>query len=134
VTYTYAVEGLYVARMLAHHAPTGRTLSARVPINVIPRPNLGAIWDGFRAALARGDADGALRAITLEERERYRRVLTALGGDLGALAAELEALTPAVVQPGYATGTTVRVRDGVTEGVVVHFLRDADGIWRIAGL
>jgi hypothetical protein len=134
VTYTYAVEGLYVARMLAHHAPTGRTLSARVPINVIPRPNLGAIWDGFRAALARGDADGALRAITLEERERYRRVLTTLGGDLGALAAELQALTPAVVQPGYATGTTVRVRDGVTEGVVVHFLRDADGIWRIAGL
>jgi hypothetical protein len=134
VTYTYAIEGLYVARILAHHAPTGRTLSARAPINVIPRPNLGAIWNGFRAALARGDVEGALRSIALDERDRYRRALTGLGTDLGALAAELQGLTPAVVQPGYATGTTIRVRDGVTEGVVVHFLRDADGVWRIAGL
>ena len=53
VTYTYAVEGLYVARMLAHHAPTGRTLSARVPINVIPRPNLGAIWGTASARRSR---------------------------------------------------------------------------------
>ena len=134
VTYTYAIEGLYVARILAHHAPTGRTLSARVPINVIPRPNLGAIWNGFRAALARGDVEGALRSIALEERDRYRRALSGLGTDLGALAAELQDLTPAVVQSGYATGTTIRVRDDVTEGVVVHFLRDADGVWRIAGL
>jgi hypothetical protein len=134
VAYTYAIEGLYVARMLAHHAPTGRTLSARVPINVIPRPNLGTIWNGFRAALARGDIEGALRSIALEERDRYRRALDGLGSDLGALAAELRSLTPAVVQPGYATGTTIRVRDGVTEAVVVHFLRDADGVWRIAGL
>jgi hypothetical protein len=134
VTYTYAVEGLYVARMQAHHAPTGQTLSARVPINVIPRPDLGAIWNGFRAALSRGDAEGALRSIALEERDRYRRVLSSLGPDLGGLAAELQTLTPAVVQPGYATGTTIRVRDGVAEGVVVHFLRDADGVWRIAGL
>jgi hypothetical protein len=134
VTYTYAVEGLYVARMQAHHAPTGQTLSARVPINVIPRPDLGAIWNGFRTALSRGDAEGALRSIALEERDRYRRVLSSLGPDLGALAAELQSLTPAVVQPGYATGTTIRVRDGVAEGVVVHFLRDADGLWRIAGL
>jgi hypothetical protein len=134
VTYTYAVEGLYVARILAHHAPTGRTLSARVPVNVIPRPDLRAIWDRFRAALARGDAEGALRLIALEERDRYRRALDSLGPDLGALASELQTLTPAVVQPGYATGTTTRVRDGVTEGVVVHFVRDADGVWRLAGL
>ena len=58
----------------------------------------------------------------------------ALGADLGAIAGELQTLTPTVVQPGYATGTTVRMRDGVAEGVVVHFLRDADGVWRIAGL
>ena len=134
VTYTYAVEGLYVARMQARHAPTGRTLSARVPINVIPRPDLRAIWDGFHAALARGDVEGALRLIAFEERDRYRRALESLGPDLGAVAAGLQALTPTVVQPGYATGTTTRVRDGAREGVIVHFLRDADGVWRIAGL
>jgi len=134
VTYTYAVEGLYVARIQARHAPTGRTLGVRVPINVIPQPDIRAIWNGFRTALARGDAEGALRAITLEERDRYRRALEGLGPDLGAFAAELQAITPAVVQPGYATGTTTRVHDGVTEGVIVHFLRDADGVWRIAGL
>jgi hypothetical protein len=134
VTYTYAVEGLYVAQIRARHAPTGRMLTAWVPINVIPRPDLGGIWNGFRAALARGDADGALRWIALEERDRYRRALESLGPDLGALAAELQALTPAVVQPGYATGATTRLRDGVTEGVIVHFLRDADGVWRIGSL
>ena len=72
--------------------------------------------------------------IALEERDRYRRALDSLGPDLGALASELQTLTPAVVQPGYATGTTTRVRNGVTVGVVVHFVRDADGVWRLAGL
>ena len=134
VTYTYAVEGLYVARIEARHAPTGQTLRAGVPINVIPPPNLVAIWNGFRAALGRGDVEGALRMIALGERDRYRRALESLGSDLGAFAAEIQALTPVVVAPGYATGTTVRVRDGVSDGVVVHFLRDADGVWRIASL
>jgi hypothetical protein len=134
VVHTYATEGLYVARLVVRDAASGRTLTARVPINVIPRPDVAALWNGFRAALARGDVDGALRMIALDERERYRRVLEDLGADLADFATELNDLTPAVVQPGYATGATVRVRDGAPEAFLVHFVRDADGVWRIAGL
>jgi hypothetical protein len=134
VIHTYAAEGLYLAGIVVRDAPSGRTLAARVPINVIPRPDVSSLWDAFRAALARGDVDGALRMIALEERERFRRVLDDLGSGLADFATELNDLTPAVVQPGYATGATVRVRDGVAEGFLVHFVRDADGVWRIAGL
>jgi hypothetical protein len=134
VTYVYRSEGLYVARLTVHDRATGRTLTASVPINVVAVPDLPAIWGDFRAALARGDRDAVLRMIALADRARYQRVLDDLGPDLGALASELQDLTLTVVRPGYATGSVVRVRDGVTEGFVLSFVRDADGVWRISGL
>jgi hypothetical protein len=134
VTHAYAAEGLYVATMRVRHAPTGRVLTASVPINVVPAPDLTALWHGFLAALARGDRDAVLRMLAIEERERYGRVLDDLGPDLGALATEFQAFTPGTIRPGYATGSVIRVRDGISEAFVISFVRDADGVWRIAGL
>lgn len=134
VTHTYTEEGLYIATMRVRYAPTGRVLVASVPISVIGVPDLAALWGAFVAALARGDRDAVLRLIATEARERYGRVLDDLAADLGGLAAELQGFTPGTVRPGYATGSVVRVRGGVTEAFLVSFVRDVDGVWRIAGL
>lgn len=88
VTYTYRAEGLYVTTMVIRERTTGRVITASVPINVIPVPDLSVIWSDFRAALERGDVDGALRFVADEARERYRLAFTDLGADLSAVAAE----------------------------------------------
>jgi hypothetical protein len=111
VTYTYAAEGLYVATMVIRDRTTGESVTARAPINVIPVPDLRVIWDGFRAALGRGDAETALRFVADEAREGYRRVLDDLAGDLPAVAADLPDITPQVVTPGYGTAGTTRLKD-----------------------
>jgi hypothetical protein len=134
VTYTYRVEGLYVATYVARERVTGRTATARVPVNVIPAPDLPAIWNGFRAALGRGDVDGASRFVAHEARQRYRRVFEDLRADLPAFASTLQDLTPVVVRAEYATATATRLADGQREGFIVHFVRDVDGVWRIAAM
>ena len=100
-------------------------LVSRMPINVIPRPDLPAIWNGLRAALA---------YVADEARERYRRVFEDLRGDLPAVAATLQDITPLVVRPRYTTGSSTRLRAGAAEAFLVSFVRDRDGIWRIAGM
>jgi hypothetical protein len=133
ITHTYFSEGLYVATMTTRDV-SGRSYIQQVPINVVTVPDLGAGWDAFRAALGRGDIETALGFIAFEARERYRRVLEDLEGDLPAIAGALGGLTPLVVDSAYATATTTRVLDGVVELFIVSFVRDGDGLWRIASL
>ena len=131
VTHTYLTEGLHVTTLTLRDR-SGRSYTRRVPVNVVPAPDLGPVWDGFRGALGRGDLDATLWFIALESRDRYRRVFEDLTGDLPALAAGLQGLSPLVVRPEYATASTTRVLDGVSELFLVSFVRDADGVWRIA--
>jgi hypothetical protein len=131
VTHTYFSLGLYVATMTTRDV-SGRSYVQQVPINVVPAPDLGVLWDGFRSALGRGDVESALGHIAFEARERYRRVLEDLRADLPAIAAGLGGLTPLVVDAAYATASTTRVLDGVTEVFIVSLVLDGDGTWRIA--
>jgi hypothetical protein len=133
VPYAYQTEGLYVATAVIHDQ-AGQSRTARVPINVIPVPDLPGLWDAFRTSLAQGDVDAALELVALEARERYRRVLEDLRADLAAIAAALGGVTLHVVTPEYATASIAHVRDGVSGSFLIHFVRDGDGVWRVASL
>jgi hypothetical protein len=131
VTHTYFTEGLYVTTLLTRDV-AGRTHLQRVPINVVPPPDLTALWAGFRSALGSGDIDAALRYVAFEAQARYRRAFQDLQPDLATIAAGLQGLTPLVVTSEYATAATTRVLAGVSELFIVSFIRDGDGMWRIA--
>ena len=133
-TYTFPTDGLYIVTVTMRDGTTGETLTGQVPISVIPRPDVAAIWDSFRAALGRGDIDGALRFVADGARERYRRALLDLAPDLPAVAATFRDVTVEVVEAEYAMASTLRTLDGVTEGFLISFLRDRDGVWRIASM
>ena len=62
-THTFPTEGLYIVTVTMRDGTTGETLTRQAPISVIPRPDVAAIWDSFRATLGRGDIDGALRFV-----------------------------------------------------------------------
>jgi len=108
VRYTYLTEGLHIASMLVRDQ-TGQFRATRVPINVLPVPDLPPIWDAFRNALGRGDVDGAARSSPWKPASCYRRVFDDLRADLVSVAAGLGAITTHVVTPGYATASVVRV-------------------------
>ena len=133
IVYTYPTEGLYVATLVVQDQ-TGQSRTTRVPIHVIPRPDLAVIWDSFRAALSRGDVDGALQWIAAEGRERYGRVLTDLRGDLSSIASALGTLTTHVIASEYATASVPHSGPAAVTTYLVTFVRDGDGVWRIASL
>jgi hypothetical protein len=133
IVYTYPTEGLYVATLVVQDQ-TGQSRTTRVPIHVIPPPDLAVIWDSFRGALSRGDVDGALRWIAAEARERYGRVLRDLQSDLSSIAAALGTLTPHVISPEYATASVPHSEPAAVTTYLVTFVRDSDGVWRIASL
>jgi hypothetical protein len=133
IVHTYLNEGLYVATLVVQDQ-TGRSQVTRVPIHVIPVPDLAVIWNDFRAALGRRDVDGALLWVAAEARARYRRVLTDLQGDLPGIAAALGTLTTHVVTPEYATASVSHSEPAGLATYLVTFVRDGDGVWRIASL
>src|SRR5262249_17699102 len=133
VTYVYRTEGLYITTMTIRDQ-IGQSRTTRVPINVIPVPDLQLLWGTFRDALGRADIDGAAALVSLEARARYRRVFSDLLSDLPSFAGALGSITVNVVTAEYATAKGTQVRDGAQEEFLVHFLRDGDGVWRIASM
>ncbi len=133
VTYTYRKEGLYIATMVVRDQ-AGQSRTTSVPINVYARPALASIWDAFRDALGRADIDAAAGHVALEARDRYRDVFSDLQADLPSIAGALGTITANIATAEYATGAVTRVLHGVSAGFLVHFVRDADGIWRIASM
>jgi len=133
VTYAYQTEGLYLATMTIRDQ-IGQSRTMQVPINVIPVPDLPLIWGAFRDTLGRGDLDGAAAFVALEARDRYRRAFSDLLADLPSFAAALGNITVKVVTSEYGTASVTRLQDGVSAEFLVHFLRDGDGVWRIASM
>jgi len=61
-------------------------------------------------------------------------VLTALQAELPSIAAEVQSLSVQVITAGYRTASLGGIRDGLSEGFRIHFVRDTDGVWRIVSM
>lgn len=90
-------------------------------------------WSSFRAALARRDVPAALLLMAGEEaREKYGELFTLLLERLPAISATMDPILPVSINGEYAKYLLTRVEDGRTFGYSVYFIRDEDGVWRIA--
>lgn len=138
VAVNYENPGLYLPQVTVTDTK-GFTYSATAVVSVLDRAALHqrllSKWTGMRAALARGDAEGAVAFFTHGSRERYRQIFSATSDQLTQIAAAL----PDPVQVAFA-GLSAQYRverthviNGAPQAITywVYFLQDGDGIWRI---
>jgi hypothetical protein len=133
VSHTYTVPGRYTARVAATDTAGTETIAGAL-ISVGPRQNLALKWAGFKAALARGDIEGALSTVSVKIRERYRRALQALASDLPVIAAEMGEYQVTSFAEDYEGGMVVREERGEYRVYFIYFAPDRDGVWRIIGM
>jgi sugar lactone lactonase YvrE len=134
-TFTYATPGLYYPRV-AGTTPEGQVINVGTLVHVVDHQALDAAlrakWNTFRAALAAGDIEGALFLVGEAYKAKYRRVFNDLAPDLPVVAATLRDLLEVSLSNDIAEFATTQDRDGSTFVHLVYFLRDIDGIWKLA--
>lgn len=137
LSFTYATPGVYLASVMVTDMQGQRTTLGAV-VEVFDRAGLDTVfqdrWAAFRQALARGDIDGAAAMIVGPAREKYRGAFQRLGTDLPAMAADLRDLVLQSIDGATAEYLTTQDRDGATFVHFVYFMRDEDGLWKIAAM
>ena len=136
-TFTYAQPGLYFPRVRVVDAQ-GRTMVAAAIVHVMDRATFDATlrlkWGILRAALGRGDIEGALLLVADGEKDKYRQAFQDLSPDLAAIAAQLRDVTPLSFDGGIAEYVTTGNHDGTTFIHFIYFLQDVDGLWKIVAM
>lgn len=136
-SFTYTTPGFYLASVTVTDTQGQRT-TLRAVVEVFDRAGRDAVfkagWAAFRQALARGDIDGAAAMIVATAREKYRGAFQRLGTDLPAVAADLRDLVLQSIDEATAEYLTTQDRDGATFVHFVYFMRDEDGLWKIAAM
>jgi hypothetical protein len=132
---TYTTPGLRVVAVRVTNA--GGEHIAKAPVNVVEFGTIDAVlkqrWNAFRSMLAVRDVGGALQLISGDAaRAKYGRALATLAGRLPAIATTMAPLDPVFIRGTFAEYLITRIEDGLEHGYYVYFVRDADGIWRIA--
>lgn len=136
-TFTYRRPGTYVARAGVVDTAGARTVVVAV-VEVLDPTAVDTLllgrWAALRAALARGDVEGALGVVADGARDRYRRAFNDLGPDLPTVAAALRDLVLVSNDGTLAEYATTLDRDGGTFVHFVYFMRDHDGLWKIVAM
>jgi hypothetical protein len=130
VTHTYTAQRLYFPTATVTDASGGQTRASTV-VNVFPLPDLVGKRNTIKAALRRGDLEGALALISVGRRATYRALLTALGPRLAQIDQMLTDLRFVDQHEGRAEFQMLRVEDGILLSYFVLFAVDQDRIWRL---
>jgi hypothetical protein len=116
--------------------PDGNTIyQDTVAIVVLNRTTLDSIlkgkWDAMKAALMRGDVEGAVGYFAEGSRNSFRQQFTTLSSILLQVANEMGAITLLKAKDDIAEYDLRVVRSGITYSFQLVFIRDKDGVWRI---
>ena len=92
VEVTYTTPGLPFP-MLRATDNQGNQCAVTTPLNILPRDQKDALlrarWEGMRAALMRGDIEGAVSFFIPVSQEGYRRAFTALSSTIGQIGRDM---------------------------------------------
>lgn len=134
-SFTYTAPGLYLPRVTVTDAQGTRHTTTAV-VQVHDRTALDTLlqakWTGMRDALRRGELEGALQFIAGGSRAEFRADLTALAPFLTSLAHALEDIQLIALLEEHIQCELLSMENALTFSYYVEFIRDPDGIWRIA--
>jgi PKD repeat protein len=134
LSFTYGNPGAYEALFNIRHTDgTTVTKTVRIVVQTTEQVDqqLRQAWGGMTAALARGDAAGALQYFNAPARARYAPVFEALLPGMGQIVASFSALQTMQIDESIGEYVINRVIDGVEHAFFVYFVRDVDGVWRL---
>ncbi len=134
-TFTYTQPGLYFPTATLTDA-RGNQFTVTALVQVYDRlaldASLQAKWAAMRDALRRGDIEGALQQIAADWRDEFRADFAAVASFLPGFASVLEDSRLVAVKETHIEYELLSAENGLTFSYYVEFLRDTDGIWRIA--
>ena len=134
-SFTYAQAGVYTPSATITDSD-GNRFTAGTVVQVYDRAGLDNVlqskWTGMRGALREGRIEEALEFIAQDFREEFRLDFTALAPFLPTLGQELEGIRFVAIRGHRTQYELLSTEDGVTFSYNVEFIRDVDGIWRIA--
>jgi hypothetical protein len=112
-----------------------RRMSDIVTIEVLPVPNLEAIWNVFVERLVNKDMEGALRNMTYTAKHDYTKIFDELGAEILATTFKtVRNFKLKSIEGGGAHGTFDFTEDGTDKPGRVRFEIENDGMWRISGM
>ena len=134
---TYAAPGLYKPTIVIADV-LGRTytqtLALLVTDKVATDAMLKATWSDFAAALARGDKNAALAAMSGPARVKYGPVLDALAPYMPEITLSWSAPITGALGANIAEFMVRRKIDTANQLFFVYFVRDGSGIWRLGSM
>ena len=142
-TFTFLVSLLVGPNLLTLRATdaAGNSTEQQLSITVVsPVPPEDAtyltVWDAFKTALVGGNKALALEYVAVSSRERYARVFDDLGPVMSDVFASLYDLKRVSVEGDIAEYFVNQKEDGTGRemGFFVYFVKEGDGVWRIANL
>jgi hypothetical protein len=133
-TFIYPTPGVYVPTVTVTDdqgvAHTARGLVHVLDVAALDA-RLQARWHAMKDALRQGDLTRALDAMTLDARDPYRDLLTALTIPLSQIDQALTDPTLVELDENRAEYQMVRMDNGEATSYFVLFVRDVDGVWRL---
>ena len=132
--FTYSQPGLYFPVATIQDAQGGRlslTTVVLVESPAVVTARFQNLWNGLKANLIAGDAQGALTQLSPAIRSQFSRIFQALGPSLPTIAGSLENLAVVENLDDLAEAVIVR-REGTASFVYfIYFRRDSLGRWLI---
>ena len=134
--FVYTRPGMHVAHFRLT-TPEGKEFEHRIPVwvydRVVLEKQLQAVWNGFKEALAKNDAERAAMFIKSEMRTPWLDSLRKFTPE--AFRTLREALTEVSIEsvhPVRVECEMLRVEGGVTYSYPVRFVMEEDGVWRLS--
>jgi hypothetical protein len=134
VSHLYSQEGIYFPSITVSNSQ-GQARTEVTLVHVVMREKLDAIlqnkWIGMKDALRQGNIERAINFFSIDARERYRGIFSAVVSQLSNIAAGMGPIQFISLDNGVAK---YRIRRQESAGEITYyifFVVDQDGIWRI---
>ncbi|MFN8544252.1 MAG: hypothetical protein U0807_08595 [Candidatus Binatia bacterium] len=137
LVHEYASPGIYVAtlRLADFDAQTWDASTIVVIQDGIEVDTMfKGLWDGMNTALLAGDTAGALTFVAGGSRTRYGPVFEILLPHMPEIIASSSPLQAVNISARFAEYAVTRTIAGESRLFLIDFIRDADGVWRIASM